>query len=312
MAQQKQERERLENLHTECLIYLKIIHFGTFKKLFEILAVSCGNVAFSFTKESLLMNTMNEVQKYIVHLDLRCDSENLTYYFEQPTVLYINAKEFYNDALRLKDKKSVLYLYIRRDSPTNFNLNFLSSTGDCSTSFIFRSLNENRVKKYSFPKFHFNLSCTMKAQLFHRLIGERKKSDTFELIIQGKTLQFHSDNKISSERKDTLFESERSVLFARTPESVRAIEMLHPDIPFLLGRFSCRKINSFYKLPSICENVTLHLNYEKPDSPLTCEYKICSNFAKLFLFFAVETPKEPPPIVQPTKNYLPPYTPRQS
>ena len=307
MSLQSIERDRLENLHKDCLIMLKIIHFNTFKKLFEILAVSCGNVALVFTKDSLLMNTLNEIQSYIIHLNLNC-KDKLTYHFNQQTVLYLNCKEFYNDALRLKDKKSILYLYVLKETPTNFNLTFLSGEGECSTSFVFRSLTENMVKKYSFPKFQFSLSCTMKSQLFHRLIGERKKTDTFELLMQGKTIQFISESKLSCRRHDVLFESNKSVLFRKSSNDQEdnvnnelwtdGIKNTDPDIfdsdiPFSFGKFSCRKINNFYKLPSISEHVTLHLNCDKRDSPLTCEYHITGSLGKLFLFFAAEKTPNP-------------------
>lgn len=285
MTPQEKERQRLEDLPNDCLIYLKIVHYSTFKKLFEILSVSCQNVAFVFTKDSMLMNTLNEVQKYIIHLDLNC--KDLSYHFNQQTVLYINARDFYNDALRLKDKKSILYLYILKSTPTNFNLTFLSSDGDCSSSFVFRSLEENQVKKYSFPKFQFNIGCTMKSSLFHRLISERKKTDNVELAIQGRTIIFESENKLSCIRKDTLFESERSVLFSKEIEE-QENNIFDSDVAFSFGQFSCRKITNFYKITSISENVALRLNYEKPDSPLTCEYNIQGDLGKLFLFFAAE------------------------
>lgn len=301
MTLQNQERERLENLHKESLIMLKIIHFSTFKKMFEILAVSCGNVSLVFTKDSLLMNTLNEMQKYIIHLNLNC-REKMIYHFNQQTVLYLNCKEFYNDALIHKDKKSILYLYVLKETPTNFNLTFLSGEGECSSSFVFRSLSENMVKKYSFPKFQFSVSCTMKSQLFHRLIGERKKTDVFELLMKGKTIQFISESKLSCKRHDILFESNKSVLFTNNKENINSelwtdgLQNTDPDIfdserPFSFGTFSCRKINNFYKLPSISEHVTLHLNCDKPDSPLTCEYHIGGNLGKLFLFFATEKKK---------------------
>lgn len=286
MTPQEEERARLEDLPKDCLIYLKIVHYSTFKKLFEILSVSCQNVAFVFTKDSMLMNTLNEVQKYIIHLDLNC--KNLSYHFNQQTVLYINAKDFYTDALRLKDKKSILYLYILKSTPTNFNLTFLSNEGDCSTSFVFRSLEENQVKKYSFPKFHFTVGCTMKSSLFHRLISERKKTDNVELSIKGKTIIFDSENKLSCKRIDTLFESERSVVFSNGDDIDDKNGRFDSDFSFSFGHFSCRKITNFYKITSISENTTLRLNYEKPDSPLTCEYKIQGDLGKLFLFFAAE------------------------
>ena len=309
MSLQNKERDRLENLHKESLVMLKIIHFNTFKKLFEILAVSCGNVALVFTKDSLLMNTLNEVQSYIIHMNLNC-KEKMIYHFNQQTVLYLNCKEFYNDALRHKDKKSILYLYVLKQTPTNFNLTFLSGEGECSSSFVFRSLAENMVKKYSFPKFQFSVSCTMKSQLFHRLIGERKKTDFFELLMKGKTIQFISESKLSCKRHDVLFESDKSVLFTKSNNEddnnselwTDGVKNTDPDIfdseiPFSFGNFSCRKINNFYKLPSISEHVTLHLNCDKADSPLTCEYHIGGSLGKLFLFFAAEKNKNiiPPP-----------------
>jgi hypothetical protein len=120
--------------------------------------------------------------------------------------------------------------------------------------------------------------------------------------MKGRTIQFISDSKLSCQRHDTLFESNKSVLFTKSnnePEEelwTDKIKNADPvifesDIPFSFGNFSCRKINNFYKLPSISEHVTLHLNCEKPDSPLTCEYHIGGNLGKLFLFFAREKQK---------------------
>jgi hypothetical protein len=271
------ERSRLENLHTECIVYLKIVHLNVIKKLFEILAAATGNIAICFYRDKIIMSTVNRPQQFIVHLELYCKDKK-TYYFEEPCIMYINAREFYNDAFKVKDKRSILYLYVKREFKTNFFITYLSSTGATSTTFELVSREED-VNNYSFPTFQFTISLSLKSQLFHRLLSERKKTDIFEVIVHKRNLILNSERTLTSKRKDVLFEPD--IIFPKlTTEMKRKLES-----PNSIGEYSVRKCNLFYKLPAIAEYITLHMNTDDPDEPFACEYKIGGDMGKLIVFF---------------------------
>ena len=272
------ERLRLETMHEDCIVYLKIVHFNTFKKLFEILASACGNIAFVFNSDRILMNTMNETQSFVLHLELFA-KEKMTYRFNQQCIMYINARELYNDVFKIKDKKSICYLYVKKAQPENFYVTYLSCEGGVASTFELVSREED-VPKYTFPTFQFTLSVTLKSQLFHRLVSERKKPDNFELIVKNRSIVLNSDGILTSKRYDVIYEP--MVIFPKL--SAEMIEKLKK--PVSIGEFAVRKINLFYKLPAISEHVTLHMNTDDPGEPLACEYKLAGELGVLWVFFS--------------------------
>lgn len=273
----EQERIRLENLHDQCTIYLKIVHYNMIKKLFEILAGTCGVVGFVFTKDKLLMNTYNESQKMVIHLELNCE-EKMTYHFQEQTIMYVNARKFYNDVFKIKDKKAILYLYRMQEE---FYLSYLTEDGGVCTTFKIITEREN-CEKYTFPTFQFTMSIPIKSQLFHRLLSERKKTDTFELFVRHRCLILSSDRTISSVRGDCIYEPQ--ITFPTTDKLSASLQERLKE-PISIGEFSVRKCNLFYKLPAISEHVVLHMNTDDPGEPLACEYKLAGELGTLFAFY---------------------------
>jgi hypothetical protein len=274
----EEARNYFESSKDDCLVFFKCIYFSVMKKLMEILSVASGDVMFVFTKDKVKMNTLNKNQQIVIHLELNA-KEKMTYtQINQQCYLAVNSREFYKKCFKIKDRKSIMYWRILQDEPKNCKVSYLSGkNGNIVSSFNLMSIQEETTS-FSCSGFDFSVDIKIKSSTFHRLISEREKNDTFELILDGRSLIIRCCNNLSISREDVILEDGETVIFPdHMPEETKK--------PISFGEFSVRKLDLFYKTTGISENLILHLNTDDPEKPISTQYILDGGLGNLFIFY---------------------------
>lgn len=276
----EEARNQLENKE-DCLVFFKSIYFSVMKRLMEILSCSAGDIMFVFTKDKVKMNTLNQNQAIVIHLELNA-KEKMTYFQKEKCYLAVNSRDFYKKCFKIKDRKSIMYWRILKNEPKNCKLSYLSGPkGNIISSFNLMS-NQEETTSFSCSGFHFTIEIKIKSATFHRLISEREKNDTFELILNGRSLIIQCCDNLSISRSDVILEDGESVIF---PQEEDMPDEAKNGKPISFGEFSVRKLNLFYKTTGISEDMKLHLNTDDPTKPIATEYLLTGDLGKLFVFY---------------------------
>lgn len=266
--------------------FLQIINFHTIKNLFEVLGNIVGNVKWEFTEKVIKMNSINKKQCIIVYVELFAGDQKFEYIFQENTDIVMNVKSFFAQTMKSNKKKDIISMYVTKDSPTDLNIVYNNRTHNQATKIKYFSLRQEvlSVPSYSYPVFTYEFYFTLKTTELHGRIRQRQKSDVFELAVSRNKIRLISDRKISITREDVLWESKTSVMFSKNKKNVDTFFKNEKELFF--GPFSCRKINSLYKLHHSSSNVTVLLNSQKRKT-LTMRYQI-GDVGELNVVFAQE------------------------
>lgn len=275
-------REYFENSKKDCIVFFKSIFFSVIKRIMEILSVSSGDILFVFGKEKILMNTLNKNQGIIIHLELNA-KDKMVYNQKETCSLAVNSSDLYKKCFKIKDRSSILYWRVLNNCPKNFKLSYLSGPkGNIATSFNLLS-KQNDVTSFSFKNFNFTLKIEIKSATFHRLLSERYKTETFELILHNKTLNMRCCNTLSFSRSDRIMHDGETVIFPdQMPEETK-----NKKISF--GEFNVGKLNLFYKTTGIAQDLILHLNTLDPTKPICTQYLLNGELGSLFVIYKKNT-----------------------
>ena len=275
-----------KDIRTNSRFFLQIINFHTIKNLFEVLGNIVGNVKWEFTEKVIKMNSINQKQCIIVAVELFAGDNRFEYIFQENTDIVMNVKSFFAQTMKSNKKKDVISMYVAKDSPTDFNIVYNNRTHNQATLIKYFSLRQEviTVPSYSYPVFTYEFYFTLKTTELHGRIRQRQKSDVFELAVSRNKIRLISDRKISITREDVLWESKTSVVFSKNKKNVDTFFKNEKELFF--GPFSCRKINSLYKLHHSSSNVTVLLNSQKRKT-LTMRYHI-GDIGELNVVFAQE------------------------
>ena len=266
--------------------FLQIINFHTIKNLFEVLGNIVGNVKWEFTEKVIKMNSINQKQSIIVYVELFAGEDKFEYKFQENTDIVMNMKSFFAQTMKSNKKKDIISMYVTKATPTDLNIVYNNRTYDQATRIKYFSLRHEviSVPSYSYPVFTYEFYFTLKTTELHGRIRQRQKSDVFELAVSRNKIRLISDRKISCTREDVLWESKTSVVFSKNKKNIDTFFKNENELFF--GPFSCRKINSLYKLHHSSSNVTVLLNSQKRKT-LTMRYHV-GDIGELNVIFAQE------------------------
>jgi hypothetical protein len=267
--------------------FLQIINFHTIKNLFEVLGNIVGNVKWEFREKVIKMNSINQKQCIIVYVKLFAGDDKFEYKFQENSDIVMNMKSFFAQTMKSNKKKDIISMYVTKESPTDLNVVYNNRTYNQATRIKYFSLRQEviTVPTYSYPVFTYEFYFTLKTTELHGRIRQRQKSDVFELAVSRNKIRLISDRKISCTREDVLWESKTSVVFSKNKKNVDTFFKNENELFF--GPFSCRKINSLYKLHHSSSNVTVLLNSEKRKT-LTMRYHV-GDIGELNVVFAQES-----------------------
>lgn len=284
LSQEEESVEFEKKIRTESRFFLQIINFHTIKNLFEVLANIVGNVKWEFTEKVIKMNSYNRKQGVVVAVELF--PEKFEYIFDEATDVVMNMKSFFAQTMKSNKKKDIISMYVTKQTPTDLMIIYNNRLQNQATKIKYFSLRKEvvNIESFSYPQFKYEFYFTLKCTEFHGRIRQRQKSDVFELAVSRNRIRIISDRKISITREDVLWESDTSVKFSKVKKNLDAFFKNEDELFF--GPFSCRKINSLYKLHHSSSNVTILLNSQKRKT-VTMKYNV-GDIGELNVIFAQE------------------------